>query len=350
MDNKELSTLLTKLDLITAEVAGSDGGSILAVNAGTRVLRLTGKSGHDFFWMHDAVTRGDVSQPLGSKGWPNLGGDRTWVGPEADLFISDLADPWNTYEVPVPFDPGNYEISSGGSTIRMSGTFDVTNHRLASQARLKLDKVIRAAQNPFRHSDDAEGLLSAEYIGYEQSTTLTMLSEAGGMRFGLWHLAQLRPSGEMLVALTHMPRFHTYFGDKDSAQMRVEDGVFKFAVDGTDLRKIGIKADCVTGRIGYLQHLPDGSSTLIVRNIDVNPSAQYVDTPWDKLDDTGYAVQCFSADVANGSFAELEYHTPGVGDGTGVTSYTDRSQLWAFKADRQTIEPIAARLLARIHA
>lgn len=346
MNNTDLSTLLTKYGLTTAEVPGTDGGAILAVNAGARVLRLTGKSGHDFLWMHGALKEGDLPQQLGLKGWLNLGGDRTWIAPEADLFIRDLSDPWNTYEMPVSFDPGKYEISRDGSTVRMTSTFDVTNYRLASQATLSLEKVITVVSNPFHGGDDAADILSAEYIGYDQTTTLTLLSGIKpGVRFGAWHIAQLTPPGEMLVALTDMPKLHTYFGDRNSRQTRVDGRLLRFAVDSTELRKIGVKADFVTGRIGYLKELDDGSVTLIVRNAHINPSAKYVDTPWDDLDDTGYAVQCFSADAASGGFAEMEYHAPGIGDGTGTVSITDRSQLWAFRADSQAIARIAKRLL-----
>jgi len=344
--NAALSELLAEHGLAAVEVPGTDGGAILALNAGARTLRLTGESGHDFLWMNSALLEGRMVEEDPATGWRNFGGDRTWISPESDIMIEDLGDPWRTYRMPPSFDPGHYEVSRDGSGVRLSNRCVVRNHRLNAEAEIAVDKTIAAILNPLRTSDAGRLLVSAEYIGCEQTTTLSLLSKpVRGMRFGLWHLTQLRSPAEVLVPISEPTRPHTYFGQADTTQMSVEERLVRFRVDGTELRKIGLKADAVTGRMGFVQELADGSWSLVVRNIIVNPSAEYVDTPWDDLEDTGYAVQCFSNSGPD-DFAELEYHTPAIGDGTGTSSYTDRSQLWAFRAEQPIIQRIARRLLA----
>ena len=346
MENANLNLMLDEMNLETAQLSGSDGGSILACDAGARVLRLTGRSGHDFFWMNPSLAGGNVVDGDPATGWRNMGGDRTWIGPESDVHICDLQDPWNTYRVPEACDPGCYRITVVGEGIGLTSEFSLRNHRLGSDSRLRVEKRVTAVANPLREMEADAPLLSAEYIGYEQSTTLSLLSEPDrGERFGLWNLIQLELPTEMLVPLIRRARPHTYFGLENTAQMTLSDDLVRFRADGSEMRKIGIKADAVTGRIGSLRELCDGTWMLIVRSIETGRLADYVDTPWDRLDDVGYATQCFSDGGGAESFAELEYHTPGVGCGTGTASRTDCSRLWAFRGDRSVIRKIACLLM-----
>ena len=71
----------------------------------------------------------------------------------------------------------------------------------------------------------------------------------------------------------------------------------------------------------------------------------YVDVPWDNLHDLGYALQCYNDDCKLAHFGELEYHTPAIGDTTGLTSYTDSSCLWAFAGEKRRLSEIAGWLL-----
>ena len=84
--------------------------------------------------------------------------------------------------------------------------------------------------------------------------------------------------------------------------------------------KIAIRALATTGRIGYRYPAADGRWALIVRNVFVNPSGDYVDVPWSDAQDLGYAVQACNVHSALGSFSELEYHVPAIGPGTGRTA------------------------------
>jgi hypothetical protein len=80
-----------------------------------------------------------------------------------------------------------------------------------------------------------------------------------------------------------------------------------------------------------------------VRNFLINPSARYIDTPLGRNE--GTCVQVCSYAVEGIEFSELEYHSPAVGFGTGLTEYLDCSQLWAYRGTAAEIEGLTERLL-----
>lgn len=343
MGNAALKAILQDQNVKTAEIPGTEGGSILVIDAGARVLRLVGKSGRDFLWLNRSLF--DDSARFLNANWLNFGGDRTWIAPERSIHISDLRDPWGTYAVPKAFDPGSYNLQQYGNAVMLASRFRLTNHVLQVLSELSIEKTVTPVANPFRHSSDAE-LSSAEYIGYEQATTIKLHSESvPGLQFGLWHLAQVEAPGEILVPITNSEPPHVYFGSADADNTKIEPGLIRFGVNGTQ-QKVGIKTDATFGRVGFIREDGEGLWSLLVRNFFVNPSGEYVDVPWDDPNNRGYAVQCYCDDGNLGNFGELEYHTTGIGDGTGTNTCTDISQLWAFRAERPIIERIANRLLA----
>ena len=329
-------------------LSGTDGGSIVVADAGARVLRLIGRSGHDFLWLNDSLAtgRGDV-QPY-AFGWKNLGGDRTWIAPEADLFWSDPDDVAGTYRVPVEFDPGDFVIEATASGVSLSSVFELENRRLGGRDRLSLTKHIAPVPNPFHHARNAADCLAAEYIGYRHTATLSLLSDPRpNRRMGMWHIAQVRAPGEILIPVSHGDAVVDYSRPADGRSCAVaEPGLVRFTVGGTFTQKIGVKADALVGRMGFLRRCGDGLWSLIVRAFSVDPSAEYVDAPWNDSGDLGYAVQCYNDDGKLGDFGELEYHSPAIGHDTGLTSYTDSGNLWAFRAEESIIRLIASRLPA----
>jgi hypothetical protein len=339
MKNEAVIGWLNNHNLATAEVRGAEGGSLLVTSAAARVLRMVGDSGHDFLWLNKPF----FEDPSRFSGWQNLGGDRTWIGPERSLFIKNASDPWNTYEVPISLDPGSYDLQESGDSVTLSSRFSLTEHELKVESELSIEKTITPVPNPLRHALGLS-LVGVEYIGYQQATALSLQGQArAGTRFGLWHLAQVEGPGEMLLPVTDSVPPHVYFGEPDPDCLKQEPGLLRFVVNGTWL-KIGVKADLTLGRAAYLRREDDGLWSLLVRNFAANPSGEYVDTPWDDPADRGYAVQCYADDGKLGNFGELEYHAPAIG--AGMDTYTDLSQLWAFRAERSAIEGIAKRLLA----
>jgi hypothetical protein len=66
---------------------------------------------------------------------------------------------------------------------------------------------------------------------------------------------------------------------------------------------------------------------------------------WYDPDDQGCALEMYNDNGSTGSLGELEYHSPAIGGSTGRDFYLDRSQVWAFRAERTLIESVAMLLL-----
>jgi hypothetical protein len=342
MNNDVLKTKLDSLKMQFAELPGTNGGTILVVDAGARILRLIGKSGTDFLWLNKSYFENPSS--FDTKGWLNQGGDRTWVAPERNLNFLDLNDPWNTYDVPKGFDPGNYELQHCGDSVMLSNRFKLWDRVLGVEPELSIEKKVVAVSHPFRHSTDSD-LRGVEFIGYQQTTTLSLFSDpVPGMQYDLWFLAQLEHPGEILIPVTSSEAPKVYAGQPSSTSVRQEPGLIRFELKGQH-QKIGVKSDATLGRGAFVKDEGNGFFSLVVRNFNLNPSGEYIDVPLDNTDDRGYAVHCYCDDGKLGNFGELEYHTPGIGDGTGSYTHTDINQLWAFRAEKPLIERILKRLL-----
>jgi len=346
--NGDLAKLLKRHGHASAELPGVDGGSVLVCAAGARVLRLTGPSGHDFLWLNNAFLEGKGDDLLGTPGWRNLGGDRTFIGPEPDYYIRDFGDPWGSFVVPREIDPGSYAVRADDGQATMSSRFSLTNYRAGATAEVEVVKSITVAGDPFHQAaTDDRRSLDVEYVGYEQVTTIARLSApAPKVRLGLWHLTQVRAAGDILIPVTDDSPPRDYLSNTGPDKFTVEPGLVRFRVDAASMQKIGVKACSSIGRMGYLKQEADGAWTLLVRNCLVNPSAVYLDPPWGDLDDLGYCLQAYNDDSALGDFGEMEYHSPAIGGDTGLPLCTDISQLWAFRGEEGMIRRIAKRLLA----
>lgn len=115
----DLISTLAAVNYPLIELAAPNG-TLLILPHGARVLGLFNSSGDNFFWVNPALTNVSSANALfSSTSWKNSGGDRTWVAPEADLFIKNINDPWNIYEVPASIDPGNYTVRKDDGQVRM---------------------------------------------------------------------------------------------------------------------------------------------------------------------------------------------------------------------------------------
>ena len=324
------------------------GGSLLLLPYGARALGLYSHGEHNFFWVNPDLNHAATAETFFTKeGWKNSGGDRTWVAPEVELFISDIDNPGETYQVPSSLDPGNYTVQHGKGQVKLTNQARVFLNRREKTCEIELAKTIRMAENPLRYEKDrAPSHGKLDFVGYEQLTSLRFTSsEEPGIRLGIWNLVQVPAGGEIIVPTVRQSVPKTYFGDVGARHLCVTPECIRFRVDAKHSHKIGVRAASTIGRIGYLRPIGDGKKTLVVRNFFVAPSAEYVDVPWDDLDDFGYAIQCYNDNGDLGEFGEMEYHTPAIGDSTGLNSYQDRSQVWAFLGDAQSVDETFRQLL-----
>ena len=335
------------------ELPGTNGGSALLVPDAGRVLALFGPGeGESLIFVHPRLLAGvDESLDfLRQAVWKNLGGDRTWIGPEADLHVGDLADPWGTLNVPTTVDPGNYVVQREGGAIRLRNDAQVRLHRPKADCDISVEKIVRMAPNPLRHEPSALSALgSVEYIGYDQVTRLHLLSaprQDDGVC--IWNLLVLPPGGDLIVPVLGPTRVRDFFRDKSRPDnLSQDDRYIRFRLTGCDLRKIGIRAAALVGRAGYVRPVGPDLWTLVVRSFSVNPSGEYVDVPWDEPTSLGWCFESYNDRGEWGGFGELEYHTPAVGGQTGLSFYEDRSQVWAYRGPPSQIRAIGEMLLGQ---
>jgi hypothetical protein len=165
------------------------------------------------------------------------------------------------------------------------------------------------------------------------------------MRVGIWNLAQLPRGGELLVPLYHKADIQKCFGEVPADHITLEDHLLRVNTDFSGSHKIALKSVSITGRTGYVYKRAD-RWTLIVRNIFVQPSGDYIDTQRHDPQDFGYAFQmCRVDEIEFGSFLEMEYHAPALGSMPDPTRSDDFSQIWAFRGEPTAIAAVAMKLL-----
>jgi hypothetical protein len=347
-----LSDNLKQAGKVPVPLAFPDGSRLLVLPESGRLLGLfMPGTDENVLWTNPALATAESATAYFTRpGWPNPGGDRTWLAPEIELFIGDLARPAQTYAVPAALDPGHWTLSSSTHTeLRLTQTTCVRLHRARQDVRVRLEKVLRPAANPL---PDA-GL---DYAGYSQVTTLEVEAPPdSAVRLGIWNLLQLPSPGTMLIptrATTHPQRV---FGALSDSELTVTPhGVrWEMAAPGADA-KIAIKAQPLTGRVGYLHATPcyakatqgkPDTLDLVVREFTVVPGGDYVDALWDPPHETGWAFQACC--IRNGAerFNELEYHAPALSAENGLRSSRDESRVWAFRGPQEAVAQAASLLL-----
>src|ERR1700682_4417482 len=90
------------------ELGAPGQGSLLVLPFGGRIIGLFGQpQGENFFWVNPALAEASSAKAfLAGPGWLHTGGDRTWVSPEVEFHVGDLADAWGTFVVSGVMGPG----------------------------------------------------------------------------------------------------------------------------------------------------------------------------------------------------------------------------------------------------
>lgn len=324
-----------------------DGTRVLILPHGGRILGLfTSSNSQNFYWTHPALSSFETARSFyESDEWHNSGGDRTWLSPEVDVFFPNFPK-LEQYWQPRQLDPGNYALSAGGNFPQLVNSVQLAFSRLKREVALKITKSVAPAFNPLRH-EPGPLKLEAEYAGYTLRTTLELI-EAGTAppaQVGLWNLVQLPHGGDLLVPTYIRAEPRVYMGAIAPDALVTGDHLIRFHMRDRGESKIGIRAVATAGRVGYMYPVKD-QYALVIRNFSVNPSGEYVDVPWTETADFGYSVQACNIQSTLGSFSELEYHAPAIGEGTGRIRCEDESQIWAFRGRRSTIEEVARKLLS----
>ncbi len=106
-------------------------GEVHVLPHGGRVIGLlAGEGDENLLWINSALGHaGSAREALNAAEWVHLGGDRTWVSPEYELFVGDLARPWETYRVPAALDPGHYAVSAQPGQINLQPHLKQQRHK-----------------------------------------------------------------------------------------------------------------------------------------------------------------------------------------------------------------------------
>ena len=323
-------------------------GTVVVLPQGGRVIGLFAKDAQsNFLWTHDTLrSSAGIRKLYAESRWPNPGGDRTWLAPTTQLFVSDLKRFWQTWREPVAVDPGKYVCRESGGRLHLVNRAKVELRRQEKFVEVEIDKSFDAAPDPLRTEPNIAGPYA--YAGFTTSVTLKMLREPKKSRvpIGLWQLLQLPPGGELIVPTHSQARTQVIFGKIPSGHVQRKANSVRYRMSSTTTAKLAVRGVHVTGRMGYVHRDGKAGWDLVVRNFFANPSGEYVDTPFDNEKERGDAVQAANvAEPAIGCFSEMEHHTPAIGADTGRQTSTDVSQVWAYRGSRKVIGRIAGTLL-----
>jgi hypothetical protein len=346
---KSLVKVLRSAGKPTATYRTPDGSRVLLLPFGGRVLGLFGpKSGRNFYWTNPALHQVKTAQAFFKQtAWHNSGGDRSWLAPEVDLFLPDYPK-LDRYKPQAALDPGAYRLKNVRGDLALESRLNVRLSRLERSVVLDITKRFGPALNPLRYEHGLD-FPDVEFAGYTQHTSLTWVSSRPpSAAVGLWNLIQMPHGGDLLIptySRNDPQRVFSTVGQIESKDLQVTDHMIRYRMRQKGEHKLSLRAAPTCGRAGYL--VREGMEwSLVVRNFTINPSGEYVDVLWKDPSWLGFAVQACNVNSGLGQFAELEYHIPAIGSGTGQVSCQDSAQVWAFRGGRKSILAIARLLVA----
>ncbi len=326
-----------------------DGSRLLMLPGNGRLLGLyPPDSDENVLWTHPALTTAAAAAAwFACPGWPNPGGDRTWLGPEIETFIGDLSRPAETYAVQPALDPGNWKLTASATTkVVLTNETRVQLHRAKRHVGVRLVRTFTPAANPLPGASPARAGL--RYAGYSLVTALELEPQPDDVlvRLGIWNLLQLPQPGAMLIPTREPIRPRCFFGALAADELIVAPRLVRWnmGAPGEDT-KIGIQAHPLADRAGHLRETTTpGVWDLVIRQFAVDTAGPYVDALWEPPHEAGWTFQACCVRAGTACFNELEYHVPAASTTTGANVSRDASRCWAFRGPIDGVAE-AARLL-----
>jgi len=347
---RDLQKVLRSAGRRPETLAFRDGTRLLVLPHGGRLLGVfAAGSEENFYWTNPALDSvASAKAFFAGAAWHNSGGDRAWLAPEVDVFLPKFPD-LTAYDQPRSLDPGSYRVVKKGGVLFLENKLTLRLARSGRRVALKIVKSFGPSPDPLRYERDMD-LTGVSYAGYAQFTSLAFVGRRVpvGAQLGLWNLIQMPHGGELLLpTFSRSEPLHIFstVGRIPKSAVRIGEHLIRYRMDQRGEHKLSFRAAAMAGRAAYI-HGKDDDWSLVVRNFGVNPSGEYVDVPWTDPDWRGFAVQACNVCSGLGAFSELEYHIPGIGDGTGLSSCQDHAQVWAYRGPKEQILAIARRLVA----
>ena len=311
------------------------GNKIHLLPFGGRVLGLYPRDGLNTLWTNPELEAPESAAALlRNPKWTNLGGDRTWLSPEVDLFIADPADPINTYKVPEAFDPGNYQVvAATDRSASLETAITVKFFRSKCTAALRLQKRVDVLDAP-----DFRLPAGIDAAGYKLECRLSAAVLPKMIRPAMWHLLQVPGPGKIIVPVKRAIEPTAFFGKQ---RFQWENGCITAVIPATEWGyKFGIKADDCRGLMLYL-NLTAATPFLVLRRFEVGNQDDYFDAPLSAMEKRGFAQAFYLED----GFGEMEYHSPALIPDLR-NEIVDRSIVWAFAGPAAKLMEIAENIIA----
>lgn len=341
----QLVSVLKSIGRFTFRIHLGDGAQLLVLPHGGRALGLfTATDAPNFLWTNPDFADPGAARKIYGGEWPNVGGDRTWISPEAEFFIRDIKNPMQSHRVPVELDPGSYVVETVGGNPRLVMTRRL--HLLQSRISI-FTRIIKW----FAPARDPLGIQSRDknvaYAGYSTYVTIELLDgmEHPAALCSLWSLLQLPHGGLAMVSSYRPTDPMIMFGTIPPNDLAVHANCLGFRSQVHGVGKVSVSAIDASGRMAYFYPSTDQSWNLIIRSFPVYPSERYIDTPFTDRKLEGSCVQICNYWTPSVAFTELEYHGPAIGFGTGRSMHHDCCQTWAYRGPAPDIARIAGLLL-----
>lgn len=274
-------------------------GSIRVLPERGRVLGIE-VGGQESLW-----TPAESSAP-----W-NLGGERLWIGPEADWHWLRLGEPdFAFYKVQPALDPDIWSVGQlREGFFSASVEIDVRSPHRDAHLKVRLTRSIESLP--------PESLAEVgPSIAFLTTTGLEILGGTHGQPVDLWSILQVPAGGEVVVPVSQGAAPRDYFKPCPRSELTSRDGNFHVKLAGRSQFKLGFQPGRIRGPISYGRPVPGGILSL-QRSFPVHPAATYCDSPMSDLSSQGDAVQIYCDDGSFGGFGEIEHRSPAIRCGVG---------------------------------
>lgn len=329
------------------DIALSDGYSILVTQRGGRIFSFL-PDGNPLCWINPVLATADSFRAAIAEGVWNVGGERIWMAPEVQYNSSDRTRFMETLLFPPQMDPADYAFDADATSARLKTDITLQAYNLASgSTTLTVEHHIRTGlPNPLRALRTAGALMQGvAYAGYMRTVQLATAAN-DPLHSESWCLMQLNPGGTLIIPTTTADaEVSPYFGSPADDTQGVTDGAFRLHITGQREYKVGYKAATLTGRLGYLNTLPNGQGYLIIRTYFNNPSAVYAEEPPGLPGVNGHSVHVYNGGGDFGQMGELEVTGQTIGGTSGRASITDDFVLWLFSGALGRLQAIGRVLL-----
>jgi hypothetical protein len=304
---------LTRDGIGHIQMQAGDGWMIVAPELGARIMGA-GIGDENLLW---------TAPRFSAQGWGNggnVGGARTWIGPEAGphgFFFSADGTRWR---VPQEIDPGDYRTIPAEE--KWVAFRSVLTSRAADASRFPLAITRSMHIEPLSHSQTVSSVAGVRILLRQEIQNVG--ETPVDRRVSLWCIVQVPsecPSSIFIpVRIDAMPKcVQPYFGRVPEGMVRRKRGIVAIKAHGGVRYKLGVAAEAASGTISFVRPSQavfgrNRPWTIVSLRFAVDPRGTYLEKASYGLPSeaqNGDAIQAYN-DSGTGAlaFSEIEAHAP----------------------------------------